>query len=232
MQYFHFLTTPGLKLTSRVQLCIAIGMYLAQAAWILMIATSCIGSMAGDFRFQDLALGMALFVGVFFLSVAPKLFGALDVCLSKGGATRYGGRARFCLSALMEFLSSTLMAPIVALSVTLFLIGLVFGKSVSWGGQNRDQMNIPWHSAILALAPHTLAGLALAMALWQAGGWNAVLWGLPILTGLALAVPYTVLSAQSAIGRWLARLKLFNIPEERRAPPILRPPAQERPLTP
>ncbi|HEX7386766.1 MAG TPA: glucans biosynthesis glucosyltransferase MdoH [Castellaniella sp.] len=225
MQYFHFLATPGLKATSRIQLCIAIGMYLAQAAWILMIAIGCIGSMVGNFHFRDLTLGMTLFVGVFFLSVAPKLFGALDVYLSKGGPRRYGGRLRFGLSVLMEFLSSTLMAPIVALSVTLFLIGLGFGKSVSWGGQNREQTNIPWRSALPALAPHTLAGLALATALGWVGGWHAVLWGLPIITGLALAMPYTVLSARSAIGRQLTRWGLFSIPEERSTPAVLSLPA-------
>ena len=217
MQYFRFLGARDLKPVSRIQLCIAIGMYLAQAAWILMIAVSCIGSMIGNFRFQDLTLGMTLFVGVFVLSVAPKFFGAVDVWLSKGGPTRYGGLVIFSLSVLAELVASTLMAPIVAMSVTLFLIGLLFGKSVYWGGQNRDRLGVAWRAAARALAPHTVAGLALATAFWQLGGLTAVLWGLPILTGWVLAIPYTVFSARpAATRRWL-----FRIPEEVKTPAVL-----------
>ncbi|TAM83034.1 MAG: glucans biosynthesis glucosyltransferase MdoH [Candidimonas sp.] len=221
MQYFRLLAEPGLRPVSRMQLIIAIGMYLGQAAWIGMIAVGCIGSMVGNFRFQDLVLGMTLFVGIFSLSVAPKIFGALDVCFSRGGVARYGGFVRFVASALMELVSSTIMAPIVAVSVTLFLIGLLFGKSVIWSGQNRDRLGVAWRDALRNLAPHTLAGIALAVALWWVGGMNAVAWGSPVIAGLALSVPYTVFGALPMIGGGLTRLGLFGIPEERNPPPLL-----------
>lgn len=224
MQYFHCLATPGLKPVSRVQLAIAIGMYLGQAAWIAMIAVGCVGAMLGQFRYHDLILGMVLFVGVFFLSIAPKFFGALDVWLTKGGTTRYGGGARFTASVLLELVSSTFLAPIVALSVTLFLLRLVLlRQSVIWSGQNRSQRDLAWGTALRPLLPHTLAGIALAAALAWTGGPNAVLWGLPVITGLALAIPYTVWSARSALGGLAVRWRLFAIPEERHLPPVLRP---------
>ncbi len=222
MQYLRLLATPGLKPVSRVQLLIAIGMYLAQAAWIGMIAIACIGAMAGGFRIRNLTLGVGLFGGIFFFAVAPKLFGALDVWFSAGGPGRYGGAAAFAASVCLELLSSMLMAPIVALSITLFLAGLVFHQSVSWGVQNRDTRGLAWHRALPALAPHTFAGIALAGALWWAGGAMAVVWALPIIAGWVLAAPYTVFGAKPAVGAWLDRAGLFGIPEERDTPPILK----------
>lgn len=224
MQYFAVLATPGLKPVSRLQLLIAIGMYLGQAAWIAMMAVGCIGSMIGDFHFRDLALGTTLFVGVFVLSIAPKLFGVLDVALTRHGARRYGGAARFGLSAVLEVISSMFMAPIVALSVALFMAGLIFHKTVTWSGQNRDRLDTPWRAALTPLAPHTAAGLALALALGSVGGWQAVAWGTPVIGGLALATPYAVLGARSTLGRWLTGHRLFAIPEERHLPAILHAP--------
>jgi membrane glycosyltransferase len=196
-------------------------MYIAPAAWIGMIVAACIGAMTGGFRIGDLTLGVALFVSVFFLSVAPKLLGTVDAWLSKGGSARYGGPVVFGASVFMELLSSMLMAPIVALSIALFLIRLMFGKSMSWSGQKRDRLDIAWRDAFLVLAPHTLVGIALAAALEWVGGVMAAVWALPVIAGLALAVPYTVLSARSDLGRQLARLRLFGIPEEQNAPPVL-----------
>lgn len=223
MQYLRLLGTPGLKPVSRIQLLIAIGMYAAQAAWIGMIAVGCVGALIGDFSGGSFVLGISLFMAVFLFSISPKIFGAIDIFLTPGGVRRYGGGGLFVLSVIAELLSSIFMAPIVAVSVSLFIMGLVFGKSVTWSGQNRDQLDLAWHDAFRALAPHTLAGLLLAFGLWWVGGYTAVLWGLPIIVGLALAAPYTWLGANATIGRLLVRARLFAIPEERHTPVILIP---------
>ncbi|HET7314005.1 glucans biosynthesis glucosyltransferase MdoH [Salinisphaera sp.] len=221
MQYLRLLATPGLKPVSRVQLLLAIGMYIAPAAWIGMIGATCAGALAGGFRIQDWTLGMALFGGVFLLAAAPRLAGALDVWLSEQGTARYGGTGVFAVSVLVELVSSMLVAPIVALSITLFLIGLPFGKHMGWHGQNRDRLGIAWRDAAVALAPHTLTGIVIAAGLWWVGGPTAVVWAAPVIAGLALAAPYTVLSADPALGRGLARLGLFSVPEELRMPAVL-----------
>ncbi len=221
MQYLRLLGLRGLKPVSRVQLLIAIGMYVAPAAWMGMIAAACIGAMTGGFRVEELALGVGLFFGVFLLSVSPKLLGVVDVWLSAGGPARYGGTARFAASVVMELLSSIFMAPIVALSITLFLLRIMLGKGLHWGVQNRDRLDIAWRDALRILSPHTLIGFALAGALWWVGSMMAVVWALPIIAGLVLAVPYTVLSARSDLGNRLTHMRLFGIPEEQKTPPVL-----------
>lgn len=221
MQYLRLLNTPGLLPVSRFQLVQAIGMYIAPAAWLGMTAAACIGAVQGDFNMRYLALGVALFVSVFLLAIAPKLAGALDVALSEQGCTRYGGRRLFALSVGCELVSSTLIAPIVAVSITLFLIGLAFGRHVAWGGQNRDRLGIAWRDAFAPLAPHTLLGLGIGLVFWWAGGFASALWAMPIACGLALAVPYTVWSARPSVGTHMARRRLCLIPEERQRPSIL-----------
>ena len=64
--------------------------------------------------------------------------------LTPGATARYGGRLRLALGGLTEVLFSILLAPVVALRVTLFLAGLVLGRSVIWGGQRRDAYRLGW----------------------------------------------------------------------------------------
>ncbi|MGN8159071.1 glucans biosynthesis glucosyltransferase MdoH [Salinisphaera sp. RV14] len=221
MQYLRLLGTPGLRPVSRFQLLQAIGMYIAPAAWIGMIAASCIGGVLGDLSLGDVRLGFGLFVGVFVLAITPKIAGVLDVLLSAHDTARYGGSVVFAASVLVELLSSVLIAPVVALSITLFLIGLMFGRSVAWGGQNRDRLDIAWRDAWPPLAPHTLAGVGMAAALWGAAGFGATLWAAPIILGPALAVPLTVWSGRRAVGAGMQRRRLCLVPEERERPAVL-----------
>ncbi|MES1938423.1 glucans biosynthesis glucosyltransferase MdoH [Salinisphaera hydrothermalis] len=221
MQYLRLLTTPGLEPVSRFQLVQAIGMYLAPAAWIAMIAASCIGGVLGDLSLGSVTLGLTLFVAVFGLAIAPKIAGVIDVLLSHRGTARYGGALLFAASVAVELLWSTLIAPVVALSITLFLLGLLFGRTVAWGGQNRDRLDIPWRDAWPPLVPHTLAGIAVATTLWIAAGAGAALWAAPIIIGPTMAVPLTVWSGRRTVGAVMQRRRLCLIPEERDRPAVL-----------
>ncbi|NDW02806.1 glucans biosynthesis glucosyltransferase MdoH [Jiella pacifica] len=222
MQYWRFLIEPGLLPVSRFQILQAILMYIAPLAWIAMTCAATAQALTGGYDASMLVLGMGLFVTLFFLSVAPKIAGVLDVVLTPGAMKAYGGAPRFLGSAVIELLASMLMAPLVAVYVSVFLVGLCFGKTVVWNGQNRDRLGIAWGTALAALLPQTLLGLALAAALFVGANISAVLLALPFLAGLVLAVPFTVATAAPAFGRLTARLGLFAIPEETVMPPVLR----------
>ncbi|MEX6507306.1 glucans biosynthesis glucosyltransferase MdoH [Jiella sp. M17.18] len=220
MQYGRFLLSPGLTPVSRFQLLQAMLMYAAPAAWIVMTLATVAKAFQGGFDPAMLRLGLGLFLTIFALSIAPKLAGMLDVVLTPGALRAYGGTLRFGASAVLEVLASMLMAPIVALSVTLFLLGLPFGRRVVWSGQNRDRLGIGWPTALAAMAPQTLLGLALAAVLWPLGA-SALLWAAPFVGGLCLAAPFTVATAAPRLGRLLARAGLFAVPEESALPRVL-----------
>jgi len=221
MQYWRLLDLKGLRPVSRFQIFAAIMMYMGAPAWMLMTATAAAKLIEGDFGQVDLAFGIAMFFIMFAVSLVPKLMGLLDIALTTGGAARYGGRLRFALGGLFEALFSILMAPVVAFRVTLFLIGLAVGKSVIWGGQNRDAYRLTWSDAARGLWPQTLFGLGLLVSIGLVKGLDTVVWAGPMIAGLLLAIPFAVLTAHPGFGRWAARVGLCAIPDEIRVPDTL-----------
>src|SRR5690606_21570924 len=140
-----------------------------------------------------------------------------DTMLTCGGVARYGGRARFAASAAIELLFSFLLGAVSTFRTSIFMIGLAFGRSVSWGGQSGDARRLTWAAAARALWQHTLFGTLVGGALaWIAPA--VLLSSLPLTAGYLLAVPFAVLTAHPAFGRWLRRLRLCGIPEDFDAP--------------
>ncbi|MEM6745775.1 MAG: glucans biosynthesis glucosyltransferase MdoH, partial [Pseudomonadota bacterium] len=207
MQYWGLLGLRGLKPMSRFQVFSAIAMYFGAPAWMLMTAAAAAKIVIGETGDVNLAFGLAMFVIMFAMSLVPKIAGWIDVALTPGGVARYGGAARFAGGALIETAFSILMAPMVALRVTIFLVGLLFGKTMHWSGQNRDAYSVTWGDAWRGLWPQTLAGLSLT-ALIAATVPGALPWAAPVLAGLSLSVPFAVLTASAGFDRALSALGL------------------------
>jgi membrane glycosyltransferase len=127
-----------------------------------------------------------------------------------------------------------MLAPAVALRVTIFLVGLLFKRKVAWSGQNRDAYRLSWGDAARGLWPQTLFGLTLGGSIAVFAGLSTVAWASPMIAGLALSIPFAVLTAHPAVGAWAGRAGLCAIPDERTAAPVLAragaagpPPARE-----
>lgn len=221
MQYWRFLFEPGLKPVSRFQVLQAILMYLAPPAWIAMTFAAVWRGMTSGFAPAYVEPGFWLFIAIFILSISPKLAGILDVVLTRGAVRRYGGSLRFALSALIEILASMVMAPIIAVYVSIFLGGLLFRRSVTWSGQNRDTLGVSFSSAARAMFVQTAIGLSFAGAIYRGAGEAGLLWALPFAGGLCVAIPFTMFTASRFLGRWSTRLGLFAIPEESHMPRVL-----------
>ena len=68
---------------------------------------------------------------------APKLATIIDALSRQAGRQRFGGGVRLMIGSLSEVIFSTLMAPIMAIAHSLFLLGLTLGRAVVWGPQRR-----------------------------------------------------------------------------------------------
>jgi membrane glycosyltransferase len=221
MQYWRFFGETGLKPLSRFQLFQAVLMYVAPPAWIVATFAAAWKGVTGGFDATYIELSFWSFITIFLLSVTPKLAGVLDVLLTRGAIRSYGGPLRFGLSAVIELVASMIMAPIVAVYIAVFLIGLLFGRSVTWSGQNRDRLGVTFGTAVKAMGLQTLIGVVLASIIAGLIGGYAIFWALPVVAGLCLAIPFTVFTASQRFGYWTTRLGLFAIPEEGSLPRVL-----------
>jgi len=222
LQYLKLLGLPGLKPMSRFQLVWAILMFLGLPAWTLMIALL-------PFKvFEDRAIAdypVVLAAGLYLLFLAmylsPKLAGFADILLSSGGVARYGGKARFLVSAAIELVFSFLQGAVSSFRTTLFMVGLAFGRArIGWNGQARDAHALSFATAFAGLWPHLLFGAYLFVTLGLMAP-AVLVWSLPLTAGYVLAIPFAVLTAASACGAWLARRGLCGIPEDFDLPPVL-----------
>ena len=112
---------------------------------------------------MELAIG--LYVTFFTMYLMPKIAGLLDAMLTRGGVARYGGWLRFIPSAAIELVFSFLQGAVSTIRTSIFMIGLLFGKSVVWGGQSRDAQRLTWAEAAHDLWPQTLFGVIVCGAL-------------------------------------------------------------------
>ena len=105
--------------------------------------------------------------------------------------------------------------------LTVFMVGLLFGRSATWNGQARDAHGISWRTAIVGLWPAFLFGCAVLGGLAYLSP-TLLLWSLPLTFGYLVAFPFAVATAAPGLGDALTRLGLCAIPEETDTPPEIR----------
>lgn len=222
MQYLKLLGMPGLLPMSRFQLLWAILMFLGIPAWTLMIAMlPVLAWEAREVEDDSATLAIGLYLVFFTMYLSPKIAGLADAVLTPGAVARYGGRLRFAASAVMELVFSFLLGAVSTIRTTIFMIGLMFGKSVSWGAQSRDTHGISWGAAFQALWPQVAFGTLVCGALLFISP-TLLIWSLPLTAGYLLAVPFGVLTAHPSAGRLFQKLGLCGIPEDFDPPPEVR----------
>jgi membrane glycosyltransferase len=230
LQHARLIAKPGLHRMSRLHLGMGILAYVASPLWLAMLMLSSAmvvdHQLTGDIYFGPtrtlfplwpqyhwpeihglLGLTLVLLLGPKLLALSLRLW-------STGRARRFGGRTALLLSFLFETCFSTLLAPVMMLFHTTFLIQILAGNAVGWPPQARGDRGMPWRQALQRHVGHALFGL-LALAVLGVLVPDYVPWILPVVAGLLLSVPLAVLSSRRAMGLAARRLRLFVTPEER-----------------
>jgi membrane glycosyltransferase len=140
--------------------------------------------------------------------------------LRPGERQRYGGTARLLGGAVLELVFSVLLGPVVAFRVAIFMVGLAFGRTVTWDAQARDAERLSWRTALSGLWPQLLFGVLIGGLLFAYAP-AALVWAAPVLAGLIGAIPFAVLTSEPGFGRALSRLRLCATAEEIRPTPCL-----------
>ena len=185
----------------------------------------------------DPVRAMWVFIGTMALLLLPKLLGMLTVMLVRDTRHGCGGVFGLLASVLLETLVAGLLAPVVMLTQSIDVVAILLGRDSGWNAQRRDDGRIALRAFIRQYRRHTLLGLGLGAGAWVVSPYLA-LWMLPVVMGLALAVPLASLTSRRSLGLALRRIGLLRIPEEVRPPEVLQRAATmsralaERPLTP
>jgi membrane glycosyltransferase len=222
MQYWRFLSLPGLKLVSRYQLVLAILMFISSPAWIGLIILGTIAVACSDTpaSFIRADAGTALFVCVLVMWFSPKIASVIDILVHPELRRAFGGAGLFIANCAIETLYSILLCPILWFGHTIFLTGLLFGREIGWIGQTRDDHAVPLRLALRNLWPHTLLGCT-ALGLLAMTQPAAIPYALFVVGGPALAIPFAMMTASPRLGSLSTRVGIGRLPEEITRPAAL-----------
>jgi membrane glycosyltransferase len=236
LQHIAVLPSRGLAWISRLHLLTGIGSYITAPLWLLFLLSGMLIALqarfirpdyfpAGKSLFPhwpvvDPVRAMWMFVGTMALLLAPKLLGAI-AAMRRGAERRgHGGVMRLLLGVLIETVLTGLMAPVTMLTQSSAVCGILMGRDAGWQTQRRDDGSIPSREIVRRFRGHTILGVLLGGAAWAISPYLA-LWMLPVVLGLALAIPLAIITGQRRAGLTLRRLGLLRIPEEITPPKVL-----------
>ncbi len=236
LQHTWLVTARGLHAANRLHLALGILAYLASPLWCAFLVVSSIiawryaatglsplpvDSFARYLRLGFHAQALLLLFGTLGLLFFPKVLALIDLSRRPGAAAGFGGWTRVISGAITETAIFTLLAPVLMLFHTKFILLTLAGRGVAWVAQRRGADGDPeWREAILTHAGHTLTGLGWgALALWINPAFAA--WLAPILLGLVTSIPLSLVTGQMAAGAFVKRMKFFLTPEETSPPPEL-----------
>ncbi|HEX2100120.1 MAG TPA: glucans biosynthesis glucosyltransferase MdoH, partial [Candidatus Synoicihabitans sp.] len=236
LQHAWLLTAKGLHMANRLHLFMGIMSYLASPLWFAFLILSTVivfqfsatgltllpsGGLSPAFQLDYDTQAVALFVGTLALLFFPKLLALLDLRRRPAELEAFGGWLSVVSSVILETFVFTLLAPVLMLFHTKFVLLILRGKGVAWITQRRGQDGEPeWREVILTHAGHTILGLSwAALAWWIKPAFAA--WLSPILIGLIFSIPVSLMTGQVTTGRRWRRLGLLLTPEETQPPMVI-----------
>jgi membrane glycosyltransferase len=234
LQHLGLLPMRGLHWLSRIHLITGVLSYVTSPIWLIVLALSsvivCMEAVQGIQYFEPGSYSLfpswpesrateivALLSITLSILLMPKVLGATLALVNSRLRRAYGGAARLLASVLVEQVFSTLLAPSMMIFHTTFVITTLAGKPVTWNAQDRGDRGITFLEALNRHKWQILLGLAWGAAILLMAP-RYIWWMMPILSGLILSVPLTMLTSRTSVGRWMRRRGLLLTPEETNTP--------------
>jgi membrane glycosyltransferase len=230
LQHAAVLATRGLSWISRLHMLTGIGSYITAPLWLLFILTGILIAVQARFVLPDYfphgkslfpswpvvdpVRAMWMFVGTMAMLLVPKLLGCVAILLHGQERRGCGGALRLFVGVLYETLLAGLMAPVVMLTQSIDVVAILLGRDAGWSVQRREGGGIAPSATRRLYIRHTLLGVVLGVVGWLVSPYLG-LWMLPVVLGLALAIPLASLT-----GRRSSRA-LLRTPEEVEPPRVV-----------
>ncbi|MEX2124765.1 MAG: glucans biosynthesis glucosyltransferase MdoH [Woeseia sp.] len=236
LQHARLIAARGWRGLSRLHLTMAVMSYLASPLWFLFLLAAGVEAWLQSRETPVYFFGHSLFptwpvsyafelmtvlLVTLFILFLPKLL-ALVLLLSEPRRRRdFGGGIRATLSVLLESLFSVIVAPVLMVFQTKFVMAILLRRTIGWPTQQRDDRLTTFREAIRAHGSQLILGIAAGLLTWfyvPGFFW----WFTPVLAGLVLAVPVSMMTSRSGLGQIAERWGLFLTPQEVEPPEVIR----------
>jgi membrane glycosyltransferase len=169
-------------------------------------------------QYVEVPEALSLFLFTMLLLFLPKIISVTTVLQRSEQAVRFGGRWPLVLSAASEIVLSALLAPVHMFFNSKFVFFTLLGQGVSWVTQRRGaEDGTDWREAIITHGGQTFFGLVWGVSsfiLLPSFFW----WLSPVLAGLVLSIPVSIILSKGSLGAQARRIGLFLTPEETQPP--------------
>lgn len=227
IQHLGLLPSSGLKMMSKLHFLLGATAYISSLVWLSMLVLSTVDAvtraMNSNVYFNHAyqlfptwqiakteLINSLLFITIVLL-LLPKLMGIIVTLVHRN--KQFGGSLKLIAGSLIETIFAIIIAPLMMVFHSYFVVCVFLGKKVSWDAQPRTGRMVPWREAI----GYTLLATVIALA------WGAVAyyytpvffwWLSPILLGLVLAAPMVRYSSSIGLGVKLRKMGIFLCPSE------------------
>jgi membrane glycosyltransferase len=233
LQHGQVLFAKGLRGVSRMHLILGIFGYVASPLWLAFLIMFewiyCVQKLTGlsDITVESFnpylkdwsgtAHAFLIFVICMVVIMLPKFLSLIDLACDWPRRREFGGLFKATVSVIAETIFSMLHAPLLMLWHTRFVLTNIAGISVGWTTQKRGADGTDWLYAIQRHWGHTLIGLGWGYFTWHLDP-GLFWWFTPVLAGMVLSVPLSVLTSRRSLGARAKSLGLFLTPEETKPP--------------
>lgn len=229
LQHARLIVARGFHGVNRLHFILGIFSYLASPLWLAFLVVSTVvafrlrlNGVAGNgassisdyavWSYQTQALWLfAVTMGMLFL---PKVVSLLDLRGRADEVAGFGGWKKLLSGVFLETALFTLLAPVLMLFHTKFIVMTLCRQKVGWGAQRRGRAGESvWMETVMAHGSHTLIGIGAALIVYRIDPLLAA-WMSPILAGLILSIPVSFFTGSIPSGLALRQKGLLQTPEE------------------
>jgi membrane glycosyltransferase len=235
MQHGMVVWARGLRGGSRLHLALGILGYLASPLWLLFLLTFIwmlyyeahtglsritVRALTPFLKVSATQHAFLIFAICMVMLFLPKVLALVDLARDRTRRRAFGGMIHATCGAVGETAFSTLHAPLQMLWHSQFVAASLLLFGVRWGPQQRTAGGLAWSTAVRRHWGHSAIGLIGGAAIWGLDH-PAFWWFAPVLAGMVLSIPLSVLTSRAGLGEQARRLGLFVTPEETGPPPEL-----------
>ncbi|HXF11331.1 MAG TPA: glucans biosynthesis glucosyltransferase MdoH [Desulfuromonadaceae bacterium] len=233
LQHGMVLFAKGLRGVSRLHLTLGIFGYLTSPLWFLFLLTFNwidwyqrytrlsnvpVHAFTPYLNLSEAGHAFLIFIVCMVVIMLPKFLSLIDLARDPERRRAFGGLPCTAAGVVCETIFSTLHAPLQMLWHTRFVITNFLGMSTGWPSQQRADAGTSWAYAARRHWGHVLIGVIWGSFMWWLDP-KLFWWFTPMLAGMVLSIPLSVVTSQARLGIRARQAGLFLTPEEVSPPP-------------